>query len=168
MERSKRIIFLCHCILNQNVKPLGKEKYPGAAKEVLQMLSEADVGIVQLPCPSVESFSEIERERKPKSFYDTPKYRNYCKKLAKVIIKQIENYMKAGYRVIGILGVELSPNCAVYQIENGNKISPGKGILIEEIENEMRKKNFQVPIIGINFNNIYATIEKLQALLKYG
>lgn len=168
MERSKKVVFVSHCILNQNVKPEGKEKYPGAVKEILHMLSESDVGIVQMPCPSVEFFSELDRERKPKSYYDTPKYRTYCKKLAKVIIKQIENYIRSGYRVLGILGVELSPICAVYQIENGNRISPGKGIFIEEIENEMRKKNFQVPILGVNFNNIYATIEKLHALLKYG
>ncbi len=168
MERSKKVIFVSHCILNQNAAPLGSEKYPGAVKEVLHMLSEADVGIVQLPCPSLEFFSGIDREKKPKSFYDTPKYRSYCKKLAKIVIKQIEKYLKSGYRVLGILGVEFSPTCAVYQIENGSKISPGKGILIEEIENEMKKKNFQVPIVGVNFNNIYATIEKLHALLKYG
>lgn len=168
MERSKKVVFVSHCILNQNVKPEGKEKYAGAVKEIFQLLSESDVGIVQVPCPSVEFFSVINRERKPKSYYDTPKYRAYCKKLAKIVLKQIENYMRSGYRVLGILGVEFSPTCAVYQIENGNRISPGKGIFIEEIENEMRKKNFQVPIVGVNLNNIYATIEKLQALLKYG
>jgi len=168
MERSRKVLFVSHCILNQNVKPKGKEVYPGSVEEILNFLSEADVGIVQIPCPSVEFFSDFERERKSKEYYDTPKYRAHCKKLAKIIIKQIENYIRSGYRVLGILGVELSPTCAVYQIENGNRISPGKGVLIEEIENEMRKKNFQVPIIGLNYNNIYATLEKLQTLIKYG
>jgi predicted secreted protein len=168
MERSRRVIFVSHCILNQNVKASGKEKYPGAVKGLLQMLAEADVGIVQLPCPHVDFFDEIEREPKPKSFYDNPKYRAYCRKIAKVVLKQVENYIKSGYKVLGILGVEFSPSCAVYQIENGNRISPGKGIFIQELEEEMRKKKFQVPIVGVNLNNIYATLEKIQALLKYG
>jgi predicted secreted protein len=168
MERGRKIVFVSHCILNQNTKPLGKERYPGVVKEILQIFSEADVGIVQLPCPHLEFFNEIERKPKPKSFYEDKGYRTYCKRLAKTILKQVENYLKSGYRVLRIIGIEFSPSCAVYQIENGNRVVPGKGILIEEIENEMRKKKFQVPIVGLNLNNLYATIEKIQALLKFG
>ncbi len=168
MERSRKVVFVSHCLLNQNVYPIYKERYPGAVKELLQILAESDIGIVQMPCPQIDFFSEIERERKPKSFYDTKGYRKYCRKIAKVILKQIENYLKSNYKVLGIIGVEFSPTCGVYQIENGNKISPGKGIFIEEFEEEMRKKKFQVPIVGVNLNNIYATIEKIRALLRYG
>ncbi len=167
MEVSKKIIFVPHCILNINVNPEYKEHYSSAIKELIDLLTEAGIGIVQMPCPEVEFMGTIKRERQPKSFYTQKKYRDFCKKIAKIIIKQIESYIKEGYKVVGILGVELSPSCAVHQVSYGNKISPGKGVLIEEIENEMKKKTFQVPIVGVNLNNIYATIEKIHALIKY-
>ncbi len=166
MEGEKKVVFVSHCLLNQNVAPVNK-RYPNSVGEILQMLASANVGIVQLPCPHADFFSEIERERKPKKFYDTKEYRNHCRRIAKIVLRQIENYTKSGYKVLGILGVEFSPTCAVHQVENGNRVTPGKGVLIEEFEEEMRKKKFQVPIVGVNLNNIYATIEKIQALLKY-
>jgi hypothetical protein len=63
--------------------------------------------------------------------------------------------------------VELSSTCGVHQVQNGRKNVPGKGILMEEIEKEMQKKNFQVPIIGVNLDNIFSSIEKVQSLLKF-
>lgn len=168
MERSKRIIFVSHCILNQNAKPLGREKSSGTIKELVELFSEAGVGVVQLPCPQLDfNGSGINRKARMKPSHDTKKYRAYCRKTAKLVLKQIEKYLKANYTVLGILGIELSPSCAVYQIENGNRNVPGKGIFIEELEEEMKKKTFQVPIVGVNLNSLYSTIEKIQALLRY-
>jgi len=31
----------------------------------------------------------------------------------------------------------------------------------------MHKKNYQVPIIGIDLNNVYSSVEKIHQLLKY-
>ncbi|MEM7816916.1 MAG: hypothetical protein QXZ20_03315, partial [Candidatus Aenigmatarchaeota archaeon] len=82
------------------------------------------------------------------------------------ILKNIKNYLEKDCAVLGILGVEFSPICGVNRIENGNKIVPGKGILTEEIEREMQKKNFQVPIISLNLKNVPTTLEKINLLLK--
>ncbi|MEM5784488.1 MAG: 2-thiouracil desulfurase family protein [Candidatus Aenigmatarchaeota archaeon] len=167
MERSKKVLFISHCLLNQNTRPIGAEKSPGMIKDIIQLISESDVGVIQMPCPQVEFNGGLSRKLKDKSAYDTKTYRTACKNLAKQILEQIEKYLEKGYNVLGIIGVELSSSCAVYQITNGSKIVPGKGIFIEEIENEMKKKKFQVPIIGVNLNNIYSSLEKIQALLKY-
>ena len=75
--------------------------------------------------------------------------------------------MEKNYKILGILGVEQSSTCGVYQIQNGRRSVPGKGIFIEELEKEMEKKNFQVPIIGVNLNNIFSSLEKVQSLLKF-
>src|SRR3989344_3578721 len=100
MDRSRKLVFVAHPILNQNSMPVGKEKAPGAVKEVVEILAENGIGIIQMPCPELECFGI---ERKPK-----------------------------------------------------NK---------EELEEEMRKKKFQVPIIGINMNNTFSSAEKLQSLV---
>ncbi len=158
--------FVAHCLLNQNAMPAGKERAPGVVKEVLELLSEAGIGIVQLSDPESEIFG-LDRKHKTKEALDNKKYRAVCKKHAGEILELIETYMEKKYHIVGILGIEFSPTWAVHQIENGNRNVPGKGILIEELEEEMRKKRFQVPIIGVNLNNMYSSAEKIQSMINY-
>lgn len=167
MERSKKIVFIPHCILNQNAKAVGREVSPGSVKDLVNMFSETGVGIVQMPCPQLEFNGGLHRKPKGKSAYDTKKYRDYCRKLSKLILQQIEKYLEKKYNVLCVLGVEFSPTCAVHQLENGSRNVPGKGIFFEEFEEEMRKKNFQIPIVGVNLNNLYNTTERIQSMLKY-
>ena len=167
MERSKKLIFVSHCLLNQNARPLGGEKYPGVVKDLLELFSESGVGIIQIPCPQIEFNEGINRKAKSKDSYETDGFRLSCQKLSSNIIEKIESYLRKSYSVLGILGVELSPTCGVYQIQNGRRSVPGKGIFIEELEKGMQKKNFQVPIIGVNLNNIFSSLEKVQSLLKF-
>lgn len=162
----KKIVFVPHCILNQNVRALGKEKSNGTIKEVVKFFAEAEVGIVQLPCPEVEFDGGLNRISKTKENYNTENYRKNCREISLEILKSVKKYLDKDYKVLGILGIEFSPTCGVYRIENGKKIVPGKGVLIEELEIEMQKKNFQVPIIAVNLNNIFSTLEKLSLLLK--
>ncbi len=164
MERSKKVVFVAHPILNQNSVALGKERAAGAVKEVVEILVGNGVGIVQIPCPELECFG-LERRPKLKEALDNKIYRALCKKHALQILSQIEAYLKKNYQVLGILGVEFSPTYGVHQIENGARNVPGKGIFIEELEEEMKKKRFQVPIVGMNLNNIYTSAEKLQSLI---
>jgi predicted secreted protein len=161
----KKVIFVPHCILNQNVRAVGKEKSSGTIKEVVNFLTEAEIGIVQLPCPETEFDGGLNRSFKTKESYAEP-YRKHCREISLEILKTIEKYLDEDYKVLGILGIEFSPTCGVYRIENERKTVPGKGILIEEIEKEMQKKNFQIPIIAVNLNNVFSTLEKLSLLFK--
>ncbi len=165
MERSKKVVFVSHCLLNQNVRAVDTERFAGSFKDMLDLFGESGVGIIQLPCPQIEFNGGL--NRKTKNSDETSNYKNNCRKLSLEVIKQIEGYVKNSYQVVGILGVELSNTCGVHQIQNGRKNVPGKGVLIEEIEKEMQKKNFQVPIIGVNLDNIFSSIEKIQSLLKF-
>ena len=168
MERSKKVIFVSHCLLNQNVRAEGRERFSGSFKDLLELFASSGIGIIQLPCPQIEFDGEgLDRKIKPKLNLETNGYRKHCSKISNEIIKQIENYLRNNYDVVGILGVELSTSCGVHQILNGKKNVPGKGVLIEEIEKEMQKKNFQVPIIGVNLDNIFSSIEKVQSLLNF-
>jgi len=154
---SEKIIFVSHCILNQNIR---NEKF-SKIKELVELLTESNVGIVQLPCPRIDCNGKFIKNEN-----NTKIYKKYCEKTSAFIVKTIKKYLDANFKVLGILGVEFSPICGVYRINNGRKNIPGKGILIKEIENEMQKKNFQVPIISTNINNIFSTLEKIDILLK--
>jgi predicted secreted protein len=151
----RKVVFVPHCILNQNVRAFGKERQRGSIKEIVKFFAEADVGIIQLPCPEAEFGSN-----------SSGSYQKACKKLSLKILKDIKNYLESGYEVVGILGVEFSKTCGVYRIESGSRVIPGKGVLTEELENGMREENFQVPIISVNTSNVFSTLEKLSLLMK--
>jgi predicted secreted protein len=166
MERSKKVVFVSHCLLNQNARAVDKERFSGPFKDLLEIFAESGIGIIQLPCPQLEFNGGLNRKLKHDSA-DSSSYRNSCKKVSSTLINQIENYIKNSYHVVGIIGVEFSSTCGVHQVQNGKKNVPGKGVLMEEIEKEMQKKNFQVPIVGVNLDNAFSSMEKIQSLLKF-
>lgn len=49
--RSKSLVFVAHCILNQNAISDGTATSPGHIEEILGLLSASDVGIVRMQCP---------------------------------------------------------------------------------------------------------------------
>ena len=108
MERSKKIVFVSHCLLNQNARALSTEKCPGVVKEFTDILAESGIGIIQLPCPQLEFNGGLNRRLKPKASYDNKPYRKYCRALSSDILKTIQSYLQNDYKIIGIIGVELS------------------------------------------------------------
>ena len=47
-KRSKKVVFIAHCLLNQNSISDGTAVYPAAFKEVIDFFLNSDVGIVLL------------------------------------------------------------------------------------------------------------------------
>ena len=89
MERSKKIILISHCLLNQNARPLGREKYSGVVKELLELFAESGVGVIQLPCPQLEFNEGLNRKSKSKESYDNNGFRTKCQKLSSNLIEMI-------------------------------------------------------------------------------
>ena len=51
--RSRQVVFIAHCLLNQNAISDGTAVFPAAFSEIIKLLLDAEVGIVQLPCPEL-------------------------------------------------------------------------------------------------------------------
>jgi predicted secreted protein len=151
-----KVVFVPHCILNPAVRDGSTQ-----VKEVIKLFAESGIGIVQLPCPEIEYNGKL-----VKGIRCNKKYREYCKKISMKVLRDVKNYIKADYKVLGILGVEFSNTCGVHQVHKGRKNVPGKGVFMKELENGMQKENFQVPILATNFGNIFSTIEKMSLLIK--
>ena len=106
LSMEKKIVFVPHCILNQNVRAVGKER---TTKEIIKIFAEAEIGIVQMPCPEVEFDGGLERQAKTKKSYDKETYRNQCREISLKILKAVKEYLEKEYKILGILGVEFSP-----------------------------------------------------------
>ena len=128
-QRGRRVIFLAHCLLNENTRYLGGARRAGAVVEVVRPLLDDGIGIVQLPCPEQHAWGGV-LKRRLLWFYGSEgklRYRlrgallpimlwytrQVYRKLARQTAKQICDYQRSGVEVVGIVGVDASPSCGV-------------------------------------------------------
>jgi len=143
-KRSHKIVVVAHCILNQNSRVQGIAYYPGMINEIVDVIRKHEVGIIQMPCPEL-THAGLLRPSQTKEQYDTPAFRRHCRQIASSTADQVEEYVRNGFKVLAILGVEGSPTCGVEEtsIQEANL-----GILMEELRSELKKRKVEVPMKG--------------------
>ena len=112
--RSGKLIFLSHCLLNQNACVKGISSEPAMITPLIKLLMENDVAIYQMPCPEVSYYGSA-RWGQVKTQYSTPMFRKHCRKIAEQMFDHIENYLDTGHRVIGIVMRDGSPTCGLHR-----------------------------------------------------
>ncbi|MGZ5324790.1 MAG: hypothetical protein ACXWZ3_12220, partial [Solirubrobacterales bacterium] len=128
-ERSRRVVFVSHCLLNENVRYLGGAFRPGGVAELINELVEGGVGICQMPCPEQRAWGGVLKRRMLLAYgaRDTLPYRVrglllrlfvlhtrvVYRRLARGVAAQIADYERSGFTVVGIVGVGASPSCGV-------------------------------------------------------
>jgi predicted secreted protein len=159
--RSKNIIFVAHCILNQNSISDGTATYPGAINEILQLLNVSDVGIVQMPCPELfclgldrgnsdgSSSPILEENTRIRMMMSRRSAKGKIKQLVQQLLFQMSEYRKYDFNIRGIVGVNRSPSCGVETTSKNNHEVDGQGVFIEALHNELNKNNINVRMIGI-------------------
>ncbi|WP_051328233.1 hypothetical protein [Desulfatirhabdium butyrativorans] len=80
MKRSRKVVVLCHCLLNANVKVHALATYPGIFPPVVAEFLEPGIGILQLPCPET-TFLGLNRWGMTREQYDIPAYRRHCRRI---------------------------------------------------------------------------------------
>lgn len=165
MNRSKKIVVMCHCLLNSNSKIAGLAHYPGALLPVVNKHLTTGAGLLQLPCPEM-TYLGLKRWGMTKDQYDTPFFRRHCRNILQPYIDQIAEYLANGYRIEQIIGVDGSPSCGVTRtcagycggmIDEQNPQTAreieGNGVFIEELSAMLRERNLSIPFAAIDENN---------------
>jgi predicted secreted protein len=128
-ERSQKVIFVSHCILNENTRYLGGAFRKGCIDEVVDGLQAMGVGIVQMPCPERECWGgvlkkDIMRAYSSKGTFSYKIYTAFLnlwiwntkrkyRKLANKVVEEMRDYKNSGFEVMGVVGVDGSPSCGV-------------------------------------------------------
>ncbi len=60
--RNGRLVFLIECLTNQNARDIGAAESPAFTQELMELLVDAGIGIVQIPCPGIACLG-FERQR---------------------------------------------------------------------------------------------------------
>ena len=111
MQRSRKIVLVAHCLLNVNSRVEGIARYPSVHPLICE-LADRDYGVIQLPCPELP-FEGLDREPQDFEYYDTPEYREHCRKHAERVAEDVAEYVRNGYAIGPVVGVEGSPSCGV-------------------------------------------------------
>lgn len=178
MKRKKKIVLVCHCVLNSNSKVEGLSQYEGVFKEYVNIIANKGIGIIQLPCPEMIMYG-IKRWGHVKEQFDNLFYRQECRRILEPIIQQIRNYVDFGYEIVGVVGIDGSPSCGVNFTCSGNfggeivdscqidnildslKEVNGSGVFIEELKKYLQEINLEIPFISINEKDVYRSLDEI-------
>ena len=166
-RRGRKVAFAAHCLLNQNAKATGLAGWAATVKPIIDILDQAGIGIIQLPCPEYEYYG-LNRPAgaDTKEQYDCPEYQDTCFRLSRTIVDQVRRYRESGYEVACLLGIEGSPSCSVFTVPTGDGPVAGSGIFFEILLRELRLANIEVPVFGVpEAADLSDAILELQGLL---
>jgi predicted secreted protein len=175
--RSKRVLFVAHCILNQNSISDGTATYPASVKEIVELAGAAQVGIVQMPCPELMclgldrgnpdgSASPVveENTRIRKAMGGRPAAAK-LRPLVRQVVFQIGEYRRYGFDVRGIVGINRSPSCGVETTSDNNQEVAGEGVFIAALRRELEKNGLAVAMVGIKAHEPEKAIEAVRNLI---
>ncbi|RJS91011.1 DUF523 domain-containing protein [Candidatus Bathyarchaeota archaeon] len=182
-KRSRRIVIVSHCILNQNAKLEGIASWRGLIEPVVEVLWKSGVGIIQMPCPEM-LYEGIRRFDKSVEQYSCPAFRKLCERIAEDVVDQVEDYLDNGYKVLAILAIDGSPSCGYNLTQSapewrglvaGRNLKKvryikGRGVFMEILEKKLSEKGIQIPFLGIpeipELGSMEEAIAKFRLLLE--
>ena len=159
--RSRRVLFAAHCLLNQNAISDGTADFPAAHAEIVRLLLDAQVGIVQMPCPELcclgldrgnalgaRSPVVVENTRIRREMEKPPAAQQLAG-LVRQVVWQVRQYRQNGFEVLGIVGMDRSPCCGVNTTSDRDRELPGRGVFMEALQAALRAEGLSVPVVGI-------------------
>jgi predicted secreted protein len=188
-ERSRQVAFVSHCLLNENTRYLGGAFRPGGVAEVVDELMRRGVGICQMPCPEQRAWGGVLKRRMLRAYgaRGTAAYRLrglllalfvletrlVYRRLAADVARQVADYERSGFTVIGIVGVGASPSCGVrttLDIRRSFEVmartpprhadrrtinrdvlvacrTAGQGLFVRALARELRRRRIEAPLL---------------------
>ncbi len=174
--RSKKVVLVAHCLLNQNAISDATAIAAGAVKDIVQVFLDADVGILQMPCPELcclgldrgdelggtrDVVVENTRIRRAMSSGEP---NEKLRVLADQVLWQIGQYRQHGFEILGVIGCNRSPNCGVDTTSTDDREVPGQGLFMEMLMKGVAEMGLDIPFIGIKGSDDLAA--KARSLLR--
>jgi predicted secreted protein len=176
--RSKKIVLVSHCYLNQNAISDGTADGECLIKEFIDLLHENRIGIIQMPCPELLCLGLDRGDRQGRTrpvVVENSRIRNRLsdlsskKKIREIVnqlVYQIDQYIKHDFKVLGVIGVNRSPSCGVETTSARNEEVEGKGIFIQELYTELQKRNIKLFWMGMKTSNLNESLARLNDKIK--
>lgn len=159
-KRSKKIVVVAHCLLNQNSISDGTADLPSQFNKIVNLLIENEIGIIQLPCPELLCLGLARKDEtgannelpyentRIRTLMEKDENKELLRSRAREIVKQLEDYIKYDFQILGILGVNRSPSCGIETTTIDCKETEGRGVFMQILEDELLKQGIKITMVG--------------------
>jgi predicted secreted protein len=175
--RSRRVIILAHCLLNQNAISDGTADLPSQFTELLDLLTCNHIGIIQLPCPELLCLGldrgDCDGAKRP-VLDENSRIRDLIeengniailRQRVKELVLQILGYHRHGFEVVGIVGVNRSPSCGIETTSSCGKEMPGKGVFMELFSETITAQGLAIPMAGVKTSQKETSVETIRRMV---
>ncbi len=176
--RSGRIVVLAHCLINQNSVAPGLARAGGIIGALVKMLLENDVGIIQLPCPET-GFMGLRRFWQSIEQYSSTGFKKYCRRIAAEVSDILEEYVRNGFKILGVIGIAGSPSCGIHHVSSNpewmgdpSRVKgettrvKGRGVFMEELFKELKSRGIELPGIDYDHRDQEDSLKRLIDILR--
>lgn len=175
-KRGGRVVFVSHCLLDQNARFPGIAVHPGPVPELARGLADAGIGIEQLPCLEMKYWGGVSRKwaflpmlgSMPSLVLPIAVrvYASLCAREARKVARSIGDFVRSGYQVLGVVAVDDSPTCGLVRtlrltpsmLETARTspdlapalqglLEEGSGLFMGSLLEEVRAKGLGVPFL---------------------
>ena len=175
--RSKKVVIVAHCLLNQCAISDGTADFASQFQEVIEMLMKHRVGIIQLPCPELLCLG-LEREdsngatrplldenSRIRELMVSEASVSVLRQKAEEIAMQVMEYRKHGFEVLGLIGVDRSPSCGVETTSKGGREERGRGVFVEILKDLFSEREIALRMIGTKTSEKKRSIDRVRQFL---
>jgi len=177
-NRSKSIIVVAHCLLNQNSISDGTADFPGQFRELIDLILANGIGLIQLPCPEVTCLGLdrkdklggtrplLEENSRIRNLLSEPACVELLRSKAEEVASHIQEYESYGFKIWGVIGVNRSPSCGVETTSRDGHEVEGQGVFFELIAEALRGRGQTMKMIGVKTSKREEAVQKLRQLIE--
>jgi predicted secreted protein len=123
-QRSMKIVFVSHCIINCNNKFPGYADVSGAYNDFIIPILRAGIGLFQMPCMEMLGWGgvgrkhiefDLDHNRLDQDWIG--EYPKLCATWACWTADRFQDYVENGYQILGIIHVGDSPTCGLDHVD---------------------------------------------------
>lgn len=153
---------LAQCVMAEGVV----KHFAAVVRPVVDFCLQHDINIMQMPCPETLCASGgLGRAPRGKTWYETNGLRDTSAGIARGQADYIGALIKQGIDVLGVVGIDFSPACAVNYLNRGRSIVKGEGIYVEELKRELQDRGISLAFVGVTGKWRKKMVRDLEALL---
>jgi predicted secreted protein len=172
-QRSKKVILVLHCLLNQNARIDTCAYFPGAMGEAAEAVVASGIGVLQMPCPELQCLG-LDRSGRIREGADIGireallegEGRVRCRALVESVMSDVRDYLKHGFRIVGVVGNDGSPACGVdltHYLDGGE--GPGVGAFMGMLREELAKAGLDIPFVALRDHEWSERAARLKTVL---
>lgn len=176
-SRSKRVIMLAHCLLNQNSISDGTADFPSQFAEIIEVLMKHRIGMIQLPCPELLCLGLDRRDcngAKRPLLEENTRIRvlmgaqaqiALLRQKAEELVRHIQEYQHYGFQVLGVIGVNRSPSCGIETTSRNGAETPGQGVFMEVLSETLAEHGMRLRMIGTKTSERERSLENIRQFI---